>query len=255
MIDCYFLLMRRAVRPSKAFGPLLLAFLVQACGATTSGEVRDAASGRPIADARVEVTTVGWGIRDGDLVWDKSFVHAANTDERGRFEIDRISGGVNLGVSARGYRPIDTSLCSRSPNLIRVGGPFDGADLGKQFRSGAGPDGAPLGCRFGPNPGLVDVAAANLSALRLSTSRSSKAWFRAPSGMTFVRGTGNPPSPPASGYVESLEVDLFDCGWLLVRTPDDGMVAVKIGSFSLDDPLEGGHYLALSYGEIPSAVM
>ena len=36
---------------------------------------------------------------------------------------------------------------------------------------------------------------------------------------------------------------------------DDDMVAVKIGNFSLDDPLEGGHYLALSYGEIPSAVM
>ncbi|MGI8931084.1 MAG: hypothetical protein ACR2FK_01705 [Sphingomicrobium sp.] len=68
--------------------------------------------------------------------------------------------------------------------------------------------------------------------------------------MAFVDGTGNPPTPPATGFVQSLDVDLFDCGWLFVRTSNGGMAAVQTGSYGSSDELNGGHYLTLSYGEM-----
>ena len=231
---------------------LVLAFLAQGCGSGLSGEVRDAISERPVANARVEVTTVGWGRREGDLVWDKSFTHAASTDARGRFKLD-ISAGGNLRVSASGYRMVESPVCSRSPMTVRVGGPFDGADLGRQLRTGIGPDGAQVGWRFGGPGQSVRLAEADLAAERMPTAAIGTARLRAPLGMVFVPGTGNPPAPPANGYVQTLDVDLLDCGWLFVRAPSSGLAAVRIGSFVLDEPLEGGRFLMLSFGTLPAA--
>ena len=228
------------------------ALLAGGCRDSVSGEIHDAASGRPIAGARVELIKVGLGMREGKLVKDKLTAVAVTTDQDGSFKLDGVSGGLKLSVTAPRFRRIETPLCSRSPMTVRIGGPFDRADLEKILRLGVGADGIALGWRFGPKPGTATLEMADLSVERLPTSGMSSARLRSRGGLFLVRGTGNPSKPPATGYVKSLDVDLFECGWLFVRTTDSEVAAVRIGSFSLDD-LDGGHYLSLSYGLLNAA--
>ena len=223
-----------------------LATLLAACSPTVSGEIRDATSDRPIANAVVEVTTSGWGVRDGGLVWDKEYRYRAQSGPDGKFRVKGVDGGHRLTVNAAGYPPVQTSLCSNSPMTIWVGGPFDGADLGKNLSLGVGADGARLGWRFSGAGQTVPESDAELVALRPPAAGNAVTSFRAPFGMVFRAGTGNPPQAPQSGYATQRTLDLLsDCGWLFVRTRDAGTVPVRIGGYVLDQPLEGGRYLIL----------
>lgn len=225
-----------------------LALALAACTRSISGEVRDATTDRPIADAAVEVTTSGWGIRDGGLVWDKDNQHRAQSGPDGTFRIKGADGGHRLAVRAPGYPALQTSLCSRSPMTVYVGGPFDGGDLGKQLSIGITAAGARVGWRFGGKGERVPEADAELIALRPGSSDNVMMPLRAPFGMAFRPGTGNPPQAPASGYATERTLDLLgNCGWLFVRTRDAGTVPVRIGSFGLDEPPGEGRYLMLSY--------
>ena len=233
-------------------GWLLSAIILGACSPTVSGEVRDATSDRPIAHAIVEVTTSGWGMRDGGLVWEKDYSYRAETGDDGRFRVHGVDGGHQLAVRAPGYPPLQTSLCSRVPMTVYVGGSFDGGDVGKQLSIGTDGAGARVGWRFDGKGAQVSEADADLVALRPGASDNVKMPLRAPFGMAFLPGTGNPPREPGSGYATERTLDLLDCGWLFVRTRGAGTVPVRIGSFGLDEPLEGGRYLTLSYAARPA---
>lgn len=229
------------------------AIILAACSPTVSGEVRDATSDRPIAHAVVEVTTSGWGIRDGGLVWDKDYSYRAQTGGDGKFRVNGVDGGVRLAVRAPGYPPLQTSLCSRFPMTIYVGGPFDGGDFGRLLSIGTNEAGARVGWRFGVKGEQVPEADAELIALRPGSTDNVMMPLRAPFGMAFRPGTGNPPQEPLSGYGTERTLDLLrDCGWLFVRTRDVGTVPVRIGSFGLDEPVGGGRYLMLTYAAAPT---
>jgi len=216
-----------------------------------SGEVRDATSDRPIANAEVEVTTSGWGVRDGGLVWDKDYSYLAATSEDGKFRVKGVDGGHRLAVRAPGYPVVQTSLCSRFPMTVYVGGPYDGGDFGKLLSVGVNAAGARVGWRFGGNGAQVPEADAELIALAPGSMDQAMMPLRAPFGMAFRSGTGNPPQEPRSGYQTDRTLDLLDCGWLFVRTRDAGTVPVRIGSFGLDEPIGGGRYLMLTYAAAP----
>jgi hypothetical protein len=230
----------------------LLAILLAACSPTVSGEVRDATSDQPVASAVVEVTTSGWGIRDGGLVWDKDYSYRAATGEDGKFRVKGVDGGHRLAVRAPGYATLQTSLCSRSPMTVYVGGPYDGGNFGKLLSVGTNLAGARVGWRFGDQGAQVPEADAELIALRQGSMDNVMMPLRAPFGMAFRPGTGNPPREPPSGYQTDRTLDLLECGWLFVRTRDAGTVPVRIGSFGLDEPIGGGRYLTLTYAEPPA---
>ena len=217
-----------------------------------SGEVRDATTNRPIANAVVEVTNSGWGVRDGGLVWDKDYSRGSQTGEDGKFRVTGVDGGHRLAVRAPGFPAVQTSLCSRSPMTVYVGGPFDGGDFGKLLSLGAGADKRRSGWRFSGGGQKVAEADAELTVLRTPSAGDAVTSFRAPFGMAFRAGTGNPPQAPRSGYDTDQTLDLLnDCGWLFVRTRDAGEVPVRIGSFGLDEPPEGGQWLMLTYAAPP----
>ena len=225
--------------------------VLAACTQGIHGEVRDANSDRPIANAEVAVTTSGWGIRVSGLVWDKDTTHRATSGPDGRFSVQGVDGGHRLAVRAAGYAPLQTSLCSHSPMIVRVGGPFDGADLGKPMRLGTDASGVRLGWRFG-EAALVAEPQADLILAGRPGENGTTARLIAPAGLAFRGGTGNPPAPPPAGYVQELELDLLDCGWLFVRTAGGVTVPVQIGGYATDEPLEGGRYLMLSYAALPA---
>lgn len=230
----------------------VLAGALPACSSSIGGEVRDAASERPVANAEVEVATSGWGTRDGGLVWDKEYSYRGRSGPDGAFRVEGVDGGHRLTVRAAGYPQVQTSLCSRSPMIVRIGGPFDGREAVKLLSLGANPGGGRVGWSFGGKGAPAPEADADLIALRPASIDNVVMPFRAPLGMAFRPGTGNPPRPPASGYAAERTIDLLrDCGWLFVRTRDAGIAAIRVGSFGLDEPLEGGRYLTLTYLETP----
>lgn len=156
----------------------------------------------------------------------------AATDQRGRFLISGVSGGVRLRASAAGFNPVDTSLCARSPMIVRLGGSFDGIDLGRSLRLTKR-----SGWRFGGAPEAVARAATDLTVDTLPESGAAQVVFRAPHGLAFRPGTGNPATPPQFGPARSIELDLLtQCGWLFVRTRGGGTAAVRIGSYGIDQP-------------------
>ena len=225
----------------------VLAVMLAACAPSVSGEVRDAITNQPIAGAVVEVTTSGWGVRDGGLVWDKESSHQAQSGPDGKFRISGVDGGHRLAVRTAGFSALQTSLCSRSPMIVYVGGPFDGGDSGKLLSLGAGADKSRTGWRFSGGGQKVAEADAELVVLRTPSAGDAVTSLRAPFGMVFRPGTGNPPQAPETGYDTDRTLDLLsDCGWLFVRTRDAGTVPVRIGSFGLDEP-EGGRFLMLTY--------
>lgn len=229
---------------------IVSAIVLTACTRAINGDVRDATSDRPVANAEVEVTTSGWGRRGGQLVWDKDYAYRARTGPEGRFEVDGVDGGHRLTVRAAGYPVVVTSLCSRSPMTIRVGGPFDGGDMGKLLSLGTRADGTRTGWSFAGKGQPVAEAEADLVALRAVSIDHAPMPLRAPLGMAFRPGTGNPPQAPASGYATERTIDLLrECGWLFVRTADVGTVPVRVGSFGVDEPLEGGRFLTLTYAQ------
>lgn len=222
--------------------------LLAGCSPAIEGTVLDAATDRPIADARVEIANSGWGVRNGQLVWDKEYRHAARSGADGQFLIKGVDGGHRLAVQADRYSPLETSLCSRSPMTVRVGGPFDGMDLARQLRIEVIDGGGSQGWQFEEHA-AAQSADADLSLV--SHREKGTVTLRAPSGIRFVSGTGNPPAPPQSAYVKELELDLLQCGWLFVRF-EGGLAAVSTGSIATEELPEGGRSLLMSYGVAPA---
>jgi hypothetical protein len=207
-----------------------VALLAGGCAPGVSGIVRDAANERPVGGALVEVRDSGWGFRRNQFVWDAEKVSRAMTDGVGRFRLG-ADGGHGLRVIAPGRPNVDTRLCSRSPMIVRVGGPYANIRPGHRlvFRH-EGPANAGAGSAPSYLAKVEDVAIRASGGafddeehLRLETDGG---------GVRFVAGTGAIPSPPPVPYDQSAELDVrSDCGWLFVSNETSPVAVIQVASF------------------------
>lgn len=210
----------------------IAALVVGGCGQHVSGVVQEAASGRPVANAVVELSNTGWGLRNGQLVWDAEKVSSTTTDERGRFAFD-ADGGINLRVRATHHAPVATSLCARSPMIVRIGGPYAGLRTDRRLLPDS--DGA-LGLTVSPGPGD------NEYRLRVE----------AKGGVRFVEGTGAIPPPPPLPYAGAVELDLrSDCGWLFVSDGASPIAVIQAGALGWEQDPGGARRWVMLYTPLP----
>lgn len=183
--------------------------------------VRDASTGKPVANATLQASNVGWGMRGGQLVWDKATVSAASSGPDGVFRFD-VDGGSNLRVQAPGYPEVRTSFCPRD-TLVLVGGPYPQlvADRRLIFADTLGADDAD---RVHP-PALARELGLTASGPAFGAG-GSRLRIEATGGIRLVPGTGSIPSAPPLPYPRFVELDFNrDCGWLFVS---DGASAVAV---------------------------
>lgn len=208
-----------------------------------SGEVVDYATGEPIAGASVAAHSRGWGMSDGQLVWDRSYSARTTTDSEGRFTIPLpgprplVFGGTTLSVEADGYQRLSevgvtgggqlTLQAVRSvPRSERVPG-------GMAY-IGITESGRPFGWSFARNRPVLDPLEADIfprdsvtadgGALTLASapqggllflSRDGQRLASASYGM-FLRYAND---APAEGYENSITVDPRGSGGtIFVRT-------------------------------------
>lgn len=240
--------MRR--RRSSIGVPIAAAFLVCGCAPRVSGIVQDAASGRAIAGAAVELGNTGWGVRDGQVVWDAENNARTTTDADGRFQFDE-SGGVRLRVAAPGHAEVVASLCPRSPMTVRVGGPYPELRADRRLlfggngqaadQSGGGSTQASTGDDLGL--GVSGTAFTGGSGLRME----------ARGGIRLVRGTGTVPAPPPLPYDRVVDLDLnSDCGWLFVSDGAAPVAVIQVGPLGWEeDPGQPRRWVML-YTPLPA---
>ena len=218
--------MRGAFAHLKNSVPLVMAFVLQACGPTVSGEVRDAESERPIAQAQVDLIDVGWGQRNGQLVWDAEKRASSTSGADGRFAFNK-SGGISLRVAAPGGARVEARLCPRSPTIVRVGGPYP--ELRANRRLIFDPNGAGASAAEKPHP--PDKSANDLGLRGSGSAFKDGRVLRieADGGVRFIAGTGAIPPPPPLPYDSTIELDLgADCGWLFIYLGERAAAVIEI---------------------------
>lgn len=214
-----------------------------ACEPGVRGVVLDGATDAPVADATVGLWSRDFGPGDDQVIWDKDYVETAQTAWNGSF-LFKSTDGIELSVRARDRATEQSSVCSKSPMIVRIGGPFAHA-IRKQLLLGQVHSDNVLGWDFEAGPVLG--ANADLSLKALPNPGQSNVRFLAPLGMSFQAGTGNPPMPPAKGYVPELELDMMNCGWLFVKTRQSGTVGVQTGQLAIGNFSGAGTQLAMTY--------
>jgi hypothetical protein len=91
-------------------GLVALTVLTGACGGTVEGRVSDFATGEPVEGATITAVEHGWGISDGQVVWDKDKSTSVRSDALGAFRLDfRTGSSVHLRASASGYQRFEAS--------------------------------------------------------------------------------------------------------------------------------------------------
>lgn len=226
--------MSGAPRLAPPLVPLLLA--LAACAGRTravEGRVVDHATGRPVAGAVVTLAGRGWGVSDGQLVWDKERSVSAKSDADGRFRTRARSGLTDVRAEAGGY--------------LRYGGRLEGSRTEIRLLPRR-PTGDSLvrgllevGIREGRGYGWV------LAERRTTTVRdSADLWptiggtpeepalvLHAPGGVLAIRGEAFGPvtqpmdyveEAPLRGYAAAVRVRPAEGGVLVVRARD-GRVA------------------------------
>jgi len=238
---------RRRPGAGKRTG-LILAIALGGCGKPMSGLVLDAATDKPLAAAIVDLQSVGWGNRQGRLVWDAGKSSQTKTDAGGRFDFTE-GGGVSLNVHAPGYPKVSTNLCSRSPMIVRVGGPYSDlrADRRLIFDMAASPaktsdlappeaTGADLGLRI-PDANFDDL---------------TRLQVEAKGGVRFIAGTGVIPSPPRLPYDQKVTLDpVADCGWLFVSDGTRPLAVIQVAPIGWEQAPGGPRRLVMLYTPLP----
>lgn len=231
-----------------AGGTLLLA---TSCTPHVSGIVQDALTGRPVANARIELLDRGWGSSGGQLVWDADKISRTATDASGRFQFSQ-DGGTAFRVSALGYEPIETSLCGRSPMIVHIGGPH--GELRADKRIFVGPDVPTTGIA---EPGSVEAVAEEDLGIRVTGSALDEGTglrVVAEGGIRFVEGTGAIPAAPPPPYDKVISLDVAsDCGWLFVRTDANRVAVIQIRPIGWEQKPGGARKWVMFYTLLPSA--
>lgn len=214
-----------------------------ACEPGVRGVVLDGATDAPVADATVGLWSRDFSLGDHQVILDKDHVETAQTASNGSFLFESTDG-IELSVRVRDRATEQSSLCSKSPMIVRIGGPFAHA-IRKQLLLGQVHSDNVIGWDFEAGP--VPAANADLSVKALPDLGQSNVRFLAPLGMSFQAGTGNPPMPPAKGYVPELELDMMNCGWLFVKTRRSGTVGIQTGQLAIGNFSGAGTQLAMTY--------
>lgn len=245
---------RRSWRYDPAMTRLRLtsiaALLLAGCGQHVSGVVRDAATDQPLAGASVELRNIGWGIRDGQLVWDAEKVSRATTNGGGRFAFDE-DGGVNLQVRSPNHPTIDTSLCARSPMVVRVGGPYPTLRADRRLLLDlSGAEVQPAG---NSSPQTANAADLGLSASGSAGDDASGLRIEAKGGIRLVEGTGAIPPAPPLPYDRAVNLDLGSaCGWLFVSDGTSPIAVIQIGAIGWEQDPGGPRRWVMLFTPLPS---
>jgi hypothetical protein len=226
------------VRRARRLAPLLVPSLLAlaACAGrmrVVEGRVVDHATGRPVSGAVVTLAGRGWGISDGQLVWDKERSVRAIADADGRFRTPARSGLTDVRAEAEGYvrydgrvegPRVEVRLVPRrpaNPSLVRgllEVGKRDGVDYGwvlAERRTTSVRDSADLWPTIGGTPEeplLVLHAPGGVLAV------GGEAFGPVTQPMDYVA------EAPLRGYAASVRVRPGDTGVLVVRARD-GRVA------------------------------
>ena len=203
------------------------ALLLTGCGSTVSGVLLDAASEGPVGNAQVVVRDTGWGLSDNRIVWDAEKSSRGITDLKGRFSIGS-SGGNALLVSADGQELMTTSLCPRSPMIVRVGGPFARLkpDHPMIFRQESSP-----GSQAKDRGYLANVGGVIIRASGSAFSGQSGLSLESDGGLRFVSGTGAIPAVPPQPFSHAVNLDVrTDCGWVFVANGKVVVSAILVGA-------------------------
>jgi hypothetical protein len=87
----------------------LLALRVFTGSSYIAGTVVDARTGAPLAGVAVAVSNRGWGVVNGQLVWDKDYVYPTVSDQQGRFRIAfDVGSSAHVKATKAGYQPHDS---------------------------------------------------------------------------------------------------------------------------------------------------
>jgi hypothetical protein len=95
--------------------------VLTACGGTIRGEVTDYETGEPLRGATVTAVRSGWGVSNGQLVWDKDRSVVVTTDVGGAFAVEVRSGSsVKLRAQRGGYQRFEASYARRDRPELRL---------------------------------------------------------------------------------------------------------------------------------------
>ncbi|MFL6786353.1 MAG: carboxypeptidase-like regulatory domain-containing protein [Sphingomicrobium sp.] len=198
---------------------LLLAGLEAGCTRSATGIVREANTGRPIANALLQTSNSVWGFRGGQPVWDNESIATAVSDKDGRFRFD-VAGGTGLNVTAPGYPPVHTSFCPRETPVL-MGGPYPQLLTDRRLII-AGELIAEDNNNVHP-PALARELGVRVSGSIFDQGSVLRVEGR---GVRFVPGTGAIPAAPPRPYPRAAEADLGrDCGWFFIT---DGLRPVAV---------------------------
>ncbi|MEO6386710.1 MAG: hypothetical protein ABIT16_09460 [Croceibacterium sp.] len=226
-------------------GALTIAMLAAlgACSGTVSGQVLDAATGRPVSGAVVVMRTVGWGRSNGQLVWDAEKSLSATADGEGRFTLGAGSGG-GLAITAPDGRRGKAEMCSSAPMVVRIGGPYAALAVDRLlvFGSAAGD--------LGGTPARSLGVSASGDAL--GDGRVLK--IEAVGGARYVEGTGSVPPAPPLPYGSAVALDTVrDCGWLFIADGTAPVAVIQVRPPSSFQAPGGERQYMMLYAPLPTS--
>jgi hypothetical protein len=203
----------------------------------------DYTTGKPIAGASIMVYARGWGLSDGQLVWDRSYSTRTSTDSAGRFTIPLpgprplVFGGTTLAVEADGYQRIsDIIVPGGEPLLVQAMRTVPRAERvpGGMAYVGITESGERFGWSFARNRPVLDARDADIFLEDSASTLGGPLTFSssAPGGLLFLSRDQQrlasasygmflryASDAPTDGYRGEVEVDTRGAGGtLFVRT-------------------------------------
>ncbi len=240
--------MRQRSSPALRFVIAFLALsLGAACdsGGSVSGVLVEYRTNQPIGGARVEITARGWGFSDGQLVWDKAYMHTSRTANDGTFVVDVpgppfLTGpGGTLAVTAANHQKLNGVRVSAGDNLLLQTMPHAPRGTGAAggiARIGLTTGQKPFGWIFVENRVTLNADEADLFPLAVSHGREGSVTLAAhvDGGLRFVsRSEQEIATPsygmflrylndaPTEGYRSTITLETKqEGGTLFVRTQD-----------------------------------
>ncbi len=236
----------------RACWGLAVLLLLSCAGCLTekhvSGTVTDFETDRPIEGATIRAAQHGWGLSNGNLVWDKDYSTYTTTDSAGSFTIGyRHGSSVNLWVEHQGYQRFQ-SWYPRSANVrirlkqrieglkalpsgfLRLGQKTDGSYYGWDFATGRL---APTADDADIYPESVEPGSRGNMRLRASGAGGIRFVSREELGVDnlFLIYTD---TAPLDGYESAAELDFAsDGGIYFVRTRDGQHSAIGAAAASI----------------------
>lgn len=225
--------------------------VLTACSNGVQGVVIDGDSYRVVPNVAVTLQSSGWGMRDGELVWDATKQERTASDSRGLFRF-KGDGGTSITVEGPNRETVKASLCAQSaPVYIR--GPYPGVDTNDVLL-------LPIS-----EPEISGQVAAELGGNYVATSIGVKASGPALTGgrgeltidamdgrqLVFVPGTGNIPAAPRKRWTRQLSLNVpRDCGWAFVGQGGSPIGVIKVAPLGHAQTAEGFEAATLQFAPL-----